>query len=145
MSLEFQSKIASTSSTAHHCHTQMFSLVAISSRLSSNRVSLTSSSMTASTCFSLSKSATKSRSATYNRTLTSSTGCARVPQAGRRAVDARALICLSPGMTSRRACRYRTSRRNSSNVRARGCGGRAQCAGRSPHGTAPYKWSFIAR
>ena len=52
-----------------------------------------------------------------------------------------ALTCPDSGRTSRRACRCRTSRRTSSTLRARGCGGRAQCAGRSPHGTAPYTWS----
>ena len=71
-----------------------------------------------------------------------SIGCARVPPAGRRAVDADAPTCPDSGMTSRRACRCRTSRRTSSTFRARGCGGRAQCAGRSPHGTAPYTWSY---
>ena len=66
--------------------------------------------------------------------------CSRVPSAGRRAVDARAQTGPYTGRTLRRACRCRASRRTSGTFRARGCGGRAQCAGRSPHGTASYTY-----
>ena len=74
-----------------------------------------------------------------------SSECARVLPAGRRSVDARALIFLSTSRTSRRTCRCHMSRRTSGTFLARGCGGRAQCASRSPHGTAPYKWSHTRR
>ena len=73
----------------------------------------------------------RSRSASHN--FAPSTECARVPPAGRRAVDARAPTGQYTGRTSPRAYRCRTSRRTItiSTVRARGCCVRTQCVGRS--------------
>ena len=77
----------------------MFSLVAMSSRRRSSRVSLTSSSMTACDC-SLSKSATKSRSASHRSKLGQFNWLRESSSAYRRAVDARAQNCHSARITA---------------------------------------------
>ena len=120
VALEFQSKIAAPSLIANKLFTRMFSLVAMSSRRHSSSVPLISSSMTACDCSSSSKSATRVDQRATRVYRAPSTGCARISRAGRRAVDADAPICSrsktgpDSGMSSRRACRCRTSRRSNS-------------------------------
>ena len=137
MLLEFESKMASASSIAHQLWLMMFSLVAISSRRRSSRVPLTSSSMTARDFLYLSKSATRSRSASH-RSLIGAFNSMRASSSS-PSPRSRARAHNSPSSrTSPRACSFPTSLRTTCIFGARGCGGHAQCAGRSPHGTAPY-------